>query len=298
MYLGSDLIEDLKIKIALLSPAIIYILLLLLFPGIFNLYAGFYKWLLGSNPVFVGLENFKRALFEDSRFHHAFQFTTLYTIASVSIELALGLIIALILFFATISYRVNYILRLLMIIPFTVAPITAGYMWRMLFHGAYGPYTYIMSLLGLPRIDIYSDPTLAFWGVVLIDVWQWTPFVFLVLYSGLSSIPREPLEAAMIDGARGFKLIRYIVMPLLKPLILVILLIRVIDSYKVFDTIYIATGGGPGVSTESISLYIYEKGLHGGFELGYSGAIAWLFFVFMLVLATIFIIYFRRSLRL
>lgn len=292
------MIEDIRIKILLIAPAIVYLLALMLFPGIFNLYAGFFSWTLGSSPTFVGLRNFARALFEDSRLHHAFQFTTIYTIVSVSIELILGFIIALTLFFATINYKLNYAIRLLMIIPFMVAPITAGYMWRMLFHGEYGALTYIMSLLGLPKTDIYSDPNLAFWGIVLIDVWQWTPFVILVIYSGLSSLSRGPLEAAMIDGARGFSLIRYIVFPLVKPLVLIILLLRIVDSFKVFDTIYIATGGGPGISTESISLYIYEKGLHGGFELGYSGAIAWIFFLLMLSLTMIFIMYFRRALKL
>ncbi len=246
----------------------------------------------------MGLKNFAKALLEDSRFHHAFYFTTIYTVTSVAIELVIGFALALALYFATISYRLNYILRILLIIPFMVAPITAGYMWRMLFHGAYGAYTYILTLLGFPRVDVYSDPNLAFWGIVLIDVWQWTPFVFLILYSGLSNLPREPIEAAMIDGARGFKLIRFMIFPLIKPLILIVLLIRIIDSYKVFDTIYIATGGGPGISTESISLYIYEKGLHGGFELGYSGAIAWMFFLFMLGLTTLFLMYFRKVLKL
>lgn len=287
-----------KIKIALLAPAIAYLLALLIFPGVFNLYAGFHDWYLGMEPVFIGLENFRRILFEDSRFHYSFYFTTIYAITCTAIELALGFLLALALYFVAIGRRLNYILRILLIIPFMVAPITAGYMWRMLFHGAYGVYTYFLTLLGFPRIDIYSDPTLAFWGIVLIDVWQWTPFAFLILYSGLCSLPREPIEAAMIDGARGLALIRYIIFPLVKPLLLVVVLLRIIDSYKVFDTIYIATGGGPGISTQSISLYIYEKGLHGGFELGYSGAIAWIFFLFMLGLTMSFILYFRRVFKL
>ncbi len=286
------------VKVILILPSIAYLLLLLLFPGVFNLYAGFHRWTLGTAPKFVGLENFVRALFYDERFHHAFLFTTLYAVVCVTIELCLGLALALMLYSVLYTRKVtSYVARVVLTIPFMVAPIAAGYMWRMMFHGAYGVYTFVMEKLGLGRIDIYADPNLAFWGVVLIDVWQWTPFVFLVLYSGLNSLPPEPFEAAMIDGARGWKLFRYITFPMIKPLIIVVALLRVIDAYKVFDTIYIATGGGPGISTEALSLYIYERGLHGGFELGYTGAIAWLYFMYILAIVMAFLTYFRRVVK-
>lgn len=284
-------------KVVLVAPAVIYLAALLLFPGLFNLYAAFYRWPLGLSPHFIGFYNFYRALLLDDRLHHAFAFTALYSAVSVSVEILLGLGLALLLYSMPLNPKVSYTIRLLLVIPFMVAPITAGYMWRMLFHGSYGPLTYLMSLIGLGRVDIYSHPKLAFWGVVIIDVWQWTPFTFLVFYSGLNSLPSEPFEAALVDGARGWNLFKYVTFPLLEPLVLVVALLRVIDAFKVFDTIYISTGGGPGICTESISLYIYEKGLHGGFELGYSGCIAWLFFLVMFFITTVFLIAFRRVIR-
>ncbi len=225
------------VKFVFVAPAIIYLLALLLFPGVYNLYMSFYKWRLGRKPRFVGFYNYVRILTRDARFYNALTMTVKFVVVTVAIETALGLLLALLTFYA--FKWASTLMRVVSMFPVVIAPIAAGYMWRMLLHGDYGVVTNLLVSLGFRRTSILADPHLAFWGVVLADVWQWTPFAFLTLYAGISGLPREPYEAAVVDGASELQILRYVTLPLLRPLILVVILLRVIEAFKVFDIIYI-----------------------------------------------------------
>jgi len=288
--------KESKVKFLFVIPAILYLLALLLFPGVYNLYMSFYKWRLGRNPKFVELYNYMKILTKDKRFYHALTFTVKFTVVTVILEVTLGLALAILAFYA-FSWAVK-LMRIVSMFPIVIAPIAAGYMWRMLLHGDYGVFTHILAFLGFRRISILADPQLAFWGVILANVWQWTPFSFLTFYAGIISMPREPYEAAIVDGASTFQVLRHITLPLLRPLIFIVVLLRVIEAFKVFDIIYITTGGGPGILTESFSIYIYRRALHGSFDIGYGGALAWIYLLLVITLASIYIYYLRKALRL
>jgi multiple sugar transport system permease protein len=148
--------------------------------------------------------------------------------------------------------------------------------------------------LGSPKVSWLGTQLFSRLGVILVDVWQWTPFVFLVLYAGLQSIPRDVVEAGLVDGASGFSAMRYIELPLLRPLLFVVLIIRVIDALKIFDIVYMVTFGGPGSSTHSYSFYIYKVGVSFGWDVGYASALSVLLLVAVALLTNLLI----RTLRL
>jgi len=282
-----------NIKILFVAPAIAYLLALLLFPAIFNLYASLHNWWIGRSPEFIGAENFVE-LFHDNRFINDVIVTFKFVIIAVTLEVGIGFLLALA---ATKITKGAQVYRVLFIFPIMVAPIAAGYMWRMLLHADYGVIPALLEKLGFPRVEIISNPKLAFWGIILIDVWQWMPFVFLVTYAGLTALPKEPYEAALVDGASSWQIFRHITLPLISPILLTVTLLRFVEAFKVFDIIYITTGGGPGIMTESLSLYVYIQGLK-FFNLGYAGCIAWVFFLIVMVITTIYIMRLRREMKL
>jgi len=282
-----------NIKFLFVVPAIIYLLALLLFPAIFNLYASLHDWWIGRSPKFIGTENFTE-LIQDNRFINDVIVTFKFVIIAVTLEVGLGFLLALA---ATKITKGVQIYRVLFIFPIMVAPIAAGYMWRMLLHADYGVIPNLLARLGFSRLEVLSNPKLAFWGIILIDVWQWMPFVFLVTYAGLTALPREPYEAALVDGASSWQIFRHITLPLISPILLTVTLLRFVEAFKVFDIIYITTGGGPGIMTESLSLYVYIQGLK-FFNLGYAGCIAWVFFLIVMVITTLYIMRLRKEMKL
>ncbi len=280
--------EDPKVKFGFLAPAIIYLLTLLIFPAAFNIYSSLHRWYMGGGePVFIGAANYLR-LFSDARFLNGLSFTLRFVVTAVLLEILLGLLLALSL---NLLSRGRRIVMTLMLLPLIMAPIAVGYMWRIIYHADYGLVPAVSKLLGIPRLYILSDPRLSFWGMVVIDVWQWTPFVLLVLYAALVSLPRDPLEAALVDGASPIQRFRYVTLPLLTPIILIVMFLRLVEAFKVFDIIYITTGGG--ALTESLSLYIYLVGLK-QFDIGYGGAAAWIFFLIVLMIVTVMMFRLRR----
>ena len=280
--------ESALIKFAFLAPAIIYLLIFMIFPTAFNAYCSFQRWYMGGGePEFIGTLNYV-LLFSDKRFYDSILFTFSFVAVVVPLEIALGLILALALTKIRVGRR---IIATLMLIPFVIPAIATGYMWKMLFHGTYGPITFLASMLGFKRVHILSTPGLSFWGIVTIDVWRWVPFLFLVFYAALSTLPVEPLEAALVDGASAWQRFRYITLPLMTPTILVMLFLKTVEAFKVLDIIYIATGGG--ARTESASLYIYRVGLK-HFNVGMGAAMAWIFFAIVITLITVMLLRFQK----
>ncbi len=202
---------------------------------------------------FTGLANWIAA-FQDVRFVDALWVTVQYTVICLIIQVALGVAIALLLDCERRGYGV---LRALMTMPLVVPPAVTGLMFLLMQDGQFGVVSYYLKLLGLldPSRPILADPSLALWGVMVADIWQWTPFMVLIFLAGLRALPKEPYEAAAIDGASQLQCFLYITIPLLARVIAVAVLIRTIDLFRIYDYVYTMTGGGPGTATETLSFY-------------------------------------------
>jgi multiple sugar transport system permease protein len=219
---------------------------------------------------FVGFGNLADML-RDSRAWNATANTLIYVVCASGIELAAGTGIAL---FLNRDFPGRHIVRTLLLIPLIMTPVVAGLIWRIFYDPNSGIANYLLSLVGFPDgVDWLGDPHIALASLILVDVWQWTPFVIVIVMAALESMEREPIEAAMIDGANRWQMTRYVILPMVRDAILVAATLRLIDSVKVFDIIYVMTRGGPALSTETLNMYSYLTAFN-YFSLGYAGTIA------------------------
>lgn len=208
-----------------------------------------------GNPHYVGLDNYLEML--GSRdFRAAMLLTCGFVATTLTLELLIGFPIALLL-----NRRLPGIglFKLIVALPLLMAPSVAGLMFRFLFADQYGAINHVLSLVGIEGPLWMADPWFARAAILIANLWLATPFVVLVLLAGMASLPEEPFEAARVDGARGWQLIRYVMLPLLRPAILVILVVRLTDAFRIFDLVYILTGGGPGNFTDVASTFIYRE---------------------------------------
>jgi len=270
--------ED-RVKFLFLLPCVIWIFSLTIFPLVYSLYLSFQSWHLGKIPSFTGLTNYITAL-TDYRVHNSLEFTLKFTAVTVSVELLLGLGLALLIHE---GIRGERFLRVLFTAPLFTSPIALSYLNLTIFYEEGGPINNILKLLGGPKIPWLSDPFFASLAVMMIDIWQWTPFMFIILLAGLESLPREPYEAAKVDGASSFQIFKHITLPLLTPVIITAVLLKAIESLKVFDLVYALTMGGPGISTETYTMYIYKSGMR-FFKLGYAASLSYIFLFIVMIL--------------
>jgi len=234
-----------------------------------------------------GLGNFTRLL-SDNFFLTAMAHTFVFAIAALTCEFLLGLGLALLL---NSQIRGRGLFRASLLVPMMLPPVVAGVVWRLLLNPNFGAVNGTLKQIGIDTESLTwtASPRLAMLSVIAVDVWQWTPFVFLVLLAGLQAIPQEPYEAALIDGSSRWQTFRHVTLPLLKPAILIVLLLRTMDLLRVFDQIFILTEGGPGFATETISLYIYRTAFR-FFDFGYAAAMS---FVLLIVTNVISVFYIR-----
>jgi len=202
----------------------------------------------------VGLGNFWAAL-ADQYFWNSSWVTIKYVVLVVAVEFTLGLGIALLL---NTEIRFKGVYYTVLTIPMVMSPVGVGLIWKLLLHPDLGVVNYVLAAAGLPAVDWLGSPTMAFWTVLLVDVWQQVSFMILVLLAGLVSLPREPFEAAEIDGASAWQRLVYVTLPLLRPVAVIAVLIRTINAFRTYDLVYVMTRGGPGVSTDIISYFIYR----------------------------------------
>jgi multiple sugar transport system permease protein len=227
---------------------------ILFYPLLYSIWLSFYSYYLPvPRQTFVGLDNFTQLL-GDSAFWDALWVTGRFTAAAVSIEFVLGIAIALLL-----DSRIpcRKAVNLVVLLPMTITPAVGGLLMRWMFEGNWGLVNYLLSLVGLPEPGWTGDPRWALWSIILADVWQNTPFVTLVIYAGLQSIPSEPIEAAMVDGASRGQALWHVILPILRPLVLFVLIIRSMDAFRIFDQVFVMTGGGPGTTTQTITFFNY-----------------------------------------
>jgi multiple sugar transport system permease protein len=280
-------IESGKFKYYLFIPALTVLIFMTIVPLIFSLVTSFtdYKATEVGSFVFIGLENFVRA-FKDPDIITTFNNTLVYVFSTVSIEFVLGMIMALLL--NRQIWGITFI-RTFLLLPMMVTPVAVGLLWRWIFNTDYGLINYFAgSWFGMNPINWLGEHKFAMPIVVLVDVWQWTPFIILSLLAGLQSLGEEPYEAASIDGASKWQIFKHITLPQLKSIILVVLLIRTIDAFKSFDVVWTMTNGGPGISTELFSARIYRIAFK-FWETGYASAISWIFLIVVIAITSVFI---------
>ena len=282
-----------SIKWAFLLPALGYLALMAILPLVWTLTLSLMKWHANTmpSPKWVGLDNYKYFLFENPRFWADLRFTAMYVGIGVTVELALGLVLAALLsqkFYGRNFFRVVYL------IPMACPPIAVAFLWRMMLHPDIGVFNSILKFIGLQGVKWTTDAHIAPFTIIMVDVWEWTPFMFLALLAAFQALPMELYQAAAVDGANGWQMFTHITLPLITPVIVTISLIRAIDAFKLFELVFGITGGGPGGSTESLSYYAYLIGMK-WFKLGRGSSISWIFLVILLLLAIILISRFKKS---
>lgn len=259
-----------------------------MFPLFFSLSLSFYNWNIVKigGRTWAGISNYADILFHDSYFFSSLKVTLLYLIGTIPIQFGFGFIIALLL--QNITGKIIGFLRTTLIIPTVMTPIVVGIIWRLMYNPELGTLNYFLTLFGFSPINWVGLPRTALLSIMIADIWQWTPFMALILLAGLQSLPVEPYEAAIVDGASFWQIFRYITLPLLTPTILVALLIRIIDSFKTFDIIFVLTQGGPGRTTETMNYYTYRYGFK-FFHMGYTSALSWTLLVVVTIISMILI---------
>jgi multiple sugar transport system permease protein len=276
------------------APAVVILAFTCLYPVIKGFELSFYDWALGT-PIesrkYVGWENFASA-WHDPILFNSIKVTLVFTAFAVAAELFLGLLIA---FLLEKGMKGIALLRTMFILPIMIAPVVVGLLWRYLFDANFGLINYMVSLFGVEPKVWLGTPGLALPAVIITDIWQWTPFMFILFLAGLQSLPKDPVEAAHVDGATAWQVIRMVKLPLLAPVIWVAVILRVIDAFRSLEVMFIMTFGGPGRETEVLSLNIYKTAFMGQ-RLGQAAVNSVFLLVFIILLSMAFLIIARPAL--
>ena len=276
-----------RAKFFFVLPGIIWVLAFTIYPLFRSLTLSFTNTRMGKTGSFVGLQNYIRAL-GDYRFVNSVWITVFFVVCSVVFTVGLGLGLALIF---NRPIRGQRVFRSLFTMPMFTAPIALGYLGLTIFHEDVGAVNTILRAIGVSDLPRWGS---AVWtaraAIVLVDVWQWTPFCFLVLLAGLSALPEEIYEAAVLDTSSWWDTFRHITLPLLSPVLFTVTMLRMVEAFKMLDIPFSMTNGGPGSSTQTMSFYIYLTGLR-NFNQGYASAMAYFLLIAMMIIAMIF---FRR----
>jgi multiple sugar transport system permease protein len=264
-----------------LAPLTAILLALTVVPFVYNIYISLTDKAAG-NPTtrFIWLRNYI-SLFQDSLFWSSIRITIMFTVVVVLFELAIALAVALAL--ARIS-RGAPLLRALFLIPMAAAPVAVLFNWRVMLNVSYGVIDYVLGIFGSAQPDWTGDPSTALITLMIVDIWQWTPFVLIIVAGGLASLPADIYEASSVDGATAWQNFRFVTLPLLRPYILVAVLFRSIDALKTFDSVQILTSGGPGSTTTMLNYYIFQQGIS-YLNFGQAAAAATILLVIATVLA-------------
>ncbi len=238
------------------APGLAALFTVILFPVIWAFWTSLHDYTLiaPSFDTFLGAGNYQKAI-EDGEFRHSMWLTGFFVTAVVLLEFLLGFAVALML---NRVERFKPIYYAILLCPLLMNPVIVGLIWRMFLHPQLGIVNYLLSLIGIPAVNWLGSTSVAIWTIVLVDIWHQVSFMIVLLLAGLAALPREPYEAARVDGASALACFWHITLPLMRPVIIVTLLIRAIFAVKTYDLIYIMTRGGPGVSTDFVSYYIYR----------------------------------------
>lgn len=277
MIQSSFLERNLRILFPL--PAVIFIGLLMVFPVLYTLYLSFSNWNLtsGMPPEFVGLRGYLRVLSEP-RFLHAVGRTFTFTIFAVAIEAVLGVSIAIVL---NRSFVGKSVAKLLLLLPLVATPVAVGIVFNLFYDPTIGLLNFVLHQVGLPQGRWISSESTVLASLILVDVWQWTPMITLIVLAGLAGLSDEPTEAARVDGASDWQILRYVTIPMVMPVILTAMILRLIDALKTFDIIFAMTGGGPGYASETLNIMGFKYSFE-YFRMGQASVILVVLFLVVL----------------
>ncbi len=271
-------------------PAFAVIIFLTIYPVFSVLYMSFFKYkYLFDIKVFIGFKNFVRII-KDSLFQTSLFNTLIFSAVATIAEVTLGLFLALLFYGRFPGKRVFLIMA---VFPMMISTMVVCAVWRTLYHFDFGLLNYILKTSGLKSVGWLINPNIALFSIILVDIWQWTPFAFIIIQAGLNSISKEIFEAASIDGAGYFNTLISITLPILSKQILLVFLLRTIDTFRIFSKVYALTQGGPGNSTETVSYYIYRQGFT-YFNLGRATTAS---IYVLLVISVISVFYIRNIMR-
>ena len=297
MLISRNITQDRTDKIfswLFLVPVFLILLIAAFIPLGYGLGLSFFKYKLNlqPKPIFAGLENYI-GMFQDELFLQALKNNIHFALISVSIQVVAGVIIAMML---SDDNRLSRLLITFLLVPMIIAPVASGTLWRMMLDRTYGIINYLLNIVGLPDVSWLGDYRIAIYTIIFVDCWQFVPFVSILVLSSIKAIPKSFLDAARVDGASPWKVFTRVVLPITAPVIIIVAMIRFIDAFKVFDTIFVMTQGGPGNATEMLPTYIYRQGIK-FLRVGYSSATAILFIISMSLIAFGFIRLRTRQLR-
>lgn len=280
-----------RIKFLFILPGIIWVLIFTVFPLLFSLRLSFFHARLGKEQTFIWLGNFGRA-FADYRFWSVLRVTIFFVVVDVLVSVLIGLVLALLISRPLRKpLRGQRVIRSFLTMPLFTAPIALGYLGLTIFHEEIGAVNTVFRAMGMLNLPAwFSDVWLARIAIAIVDIWQWTPFCFLVILAGLQSLPDEIYEASVLDTSSGWQMFRYITLPLIGPVLFTVAILRMVETFKILDIPFSMTSGGPGMATQTYSYYIYLTGLR-NFNTGYASALAYILLIIMLVISLFF---FRR----
>ena len=272
-----------KHKYVFLFPGLFVLIGILIFPIVFTVRLSLSGWN-SYNPElnFIGFDNYVRLFTDDPRFWEAFFRLTFLSVTTVILQYIIGFALALMVW-RDIKFKRFF--RVMFLIPMMTTPVIMTVIWRTFFHESLGPVNDLLSVFGIAPKWL-TDPALAKVTVIIVEVWQWTPFMFLLLLAGLLSLPREPFLAAAIDGASPIRKFIYVTFPLMAPISIGAIIIRLIEASKIMDTVFVLTSGGPGTSTETSTFYIFIRGLR-EFQMGYAATLSFTYLIIMIISLTI-----------
>lgn len=280
-------------KFLFIVPAVVYLLLLSVFPFIYSVYLSLYdaKLTRMDRKFFVGFENYQNLL-TDPLFLKSIQNTAVLTVTSIGLELILGFTFAKV-FLSLRELRAGQVLRSMAILPMMITPICVGLIFSYILNPTLGIANYLLSGIGVEPLSWFGNPDVALLSVIMINVWQWTPFMMLLMLAGLVSVPASLYEAAELEGAKWHHVARWIELPAIRDVILIGVILRVIDNLKLFDIVYVTTRGGPGDATELVTYFAYRQDFR-FFQVGYGSAAAVIILLISIFVTTIAVRYLRR----
>ena len=258
-------------------PAVLAILVLIVAPVLANFVLSLYDYFVGGRAVFIGLDNFQRG-FTDARVWNGVRNTFYFTFTAVPLQLLLGIAIAVLF---NRDFPGKGLARTVILLPMVATPVAIALIWALMFNPSLGVLNYFLESVGLPRSLWVAQSSLAIPSLVLVDTWQWSPMIALILLAAMQSVPSEHYEAARIDGASGWQSFWHITIPGIRSAIVVALILRAVDALKTFDIIYVITEGGPGTASETLNVLAFKTGFQ-FFHAGYAATL--LIFLMFVVL--------------
>ncbi|MBC8231157.1 sugar ABC transporter permease [bacterium] len=287
-------LSDYQIKMLFIIPTLVLLIAMNIFPLLFSLCLSFTRYKYGSNLpwIFIGTKNYSRIL-SDPNIWRYFRTTAEFVIYAVSAQFLIGFGLALLL---NREFKYRGIITTLILLPMMLSPVVVGLFWKFIFNPETGLLNYFLRVLfRVEKIGWTTNPDTALISVVIVDTWMWSPFMMLISLAGLSAIPKYLYEAADVDRASGWFKFRHITLPMVSPLLLIALLFRTMDAFKLFDLVYVLTNeGGPGIETETVSLNLYKIAIR-RLDIGLGSAMAYILLIVIIALSNIYIKYLNKA---